>query len=176
VFERYTDRARQVLVLAQQEARRSASDHIGTEHLLLGLIDEGEALGVKAIESMGIRLDDLRGQIEARVGPAGSSVVGSPPFTPEAKRVFELAYLEARQLGHSYVGTEHLLLGILREGRGVAADVLVTMGADLEPVRQRVLDMLDSASTGEERARRSTSSRRADADRSQRGSRYPRDV
>ena len=128
MFERFTDRARRVLVLAQEEARLLNHNFIGTEHILLGLIHEGEGVAAKALESLGISLEAVREKVEETIGPAGSSTTGSPPFTPRAKKVLELSLREALQLGHNYIGTEHMLLGLVREGEGVAAQVLVSLG------------------------------------------------
>src|ERR1700694_1098960 len=142
LFERFTDRARRVLVLAQEEARLLNHNFIGTEHILLGLIHEGEGVAAKALESLGISLEAVREKVEETIGPAGSSSPGSPPFTPRAKKVLELSLREALQLGHNYIGTEHMLLGLVREGEGVAAQVLVNLGADLSRVRQQVIQLL----------------------------------
>lgn len=142
MFERFTDRARRVLVLAQEEARLLNHNFIGTEHILLGLIHEGEGVAAKALESLGVSLERVREKVELTAGPAGYSTTGSPPFTPRAKKVIELSLREALQLGHNYIGTEHMLLGVVREGKGIAAQVLVIVGADLATVRQRVLDLL----------------------------------
>jgi hypothetical protein len=142
VFERFTDRARRVLVLAQEEARLLNHNFIGTEHILLGLTHEGEGVAAKALESLGVRLEAVREKVEETVGPAGSSTTGSPPFTPRAKKVLELSLREALQLGHNYIGTEHLLLGVLREGEGVAVQVLATLGADKVRLREQVIVLL----------------------------------
>ncbi len=142
LFERFTDRARRVLVLAQEEARLLNHNFIGTEHILLGLIHEGEGVAAKALESLGVSLEAVREKVEETIGPAGSSTAGSPPFTPRAKKVLELSLREALQLGHNYIGTEHMLLGLVREGEGVAARVLVSLGADLPRVRQQVIQLL----------------------------------
>lgn len=142
MFERFTDRARRVLVLAGEEAALLGAAAIGTEHLLLGLVHEGEGAGAKALEALGLSLEKLRASVEEIVGPAGSSTTGSPPFTPRAKNVLELSLREALQLGHNYIGTEHMLLGLVREGEGVAAQVLVNLGADLSRVRQQVIQLL----------------------------------
>ncbi|HET9691150.1 MAG TPA: Clp protease N-terminal domain-containing protein, partial [Acidimicrobiales bacterium] len=155
MFERFTDRARRVLVLAQEEARLLNHNFIGTEHILLGLIHEGEGVAAKALESLGISLEAVREKVEETIGPAGSSTTGSPPFTPRAKKVLELSLREALQLGHNYIGTEHMLLGLVREGEGVAAQVLVSLGADLSRVRQQVIQLLSgyqSPSGGKEGA------------------------
>src|ERR1700726_2453663 len=139
MFERFTDRARRVVVLAQEEARMLDHSYIGTEHLLLGLIHEGEGVAAKALESLGISLEAVREKVEETIGPAGSASTGSPPFTPRAKKVLELSLREALQLGHNYIGTEHLLLGLIREGEGVAARVLENLGVDLTKVRSHVI-------------------------------------
>ncbi|MGH9293189.1 MAG: ATP-dependent Clp protease ATP-binding subunit [Acidimicrobiales bacterium] len=142
MFERFTDRARRVLVLAQEEARLLNHSFIGTEHILLGLIHEGEGLAAKALESLGVSLEAVREKVEETIGPAGVAPTGSPPFTPRAKKVLELSLREALQLGHNYIGTEHMLLGLVREGEGVAAQVLMSLGADLSRVRQQVIQLL----------------------------------
>ncbi|MET0727242.1 MAG: Clp protease N-terminal domain-containing protein, partial [Acidimicrobiales bacterium] len=142
MFERFTDRARRVVVLAQEEARLLNHNYIGTEHILLGLIHEGEGVAAKALESLGISLEAVRSQVEEIIGQGGSSPSGHIPFTPRAKKVLELSLREALQLGHNYIGTEHILLGLIREGEGVAAQVLVKLGADLSRVRQQVIQLL----------------------------------
>jgi hypothetical protein len=142
VFERFTDRARRVLVLAQEEARLLNHNFIGTEHILLGLIHEGDGVAAKALELSGISLEAVREKVEETIGPAGQSTTGSPPFTPRAKKVLELSLREALQLGHNFIGTEHMLLGVLREGEGVAVQVLTTLGADVGRVRQQVIALL----------------------------------
>ena len=142
VFERFTDRARRVVVLAQEEARLLHHNYIGTEHILLGLIHEGEGVAAKSLESLGISLEAVRNQVEEIIGQGGSSPSGHIPFTPRAKKVLELSLREALQLGHNYIGTEHILLGLIREGEGVAAQVLVKLGADLSRVRQQVIQLL----------------------------------
>jgi ATP-dependent Clp protease ATP-binding subunit ClpC len=152
LFERFTDRARRVLVLAQEEARLLNHNFIGTEHILLGLIHEGEGVAAKALESLGISLEAVREKVEETIGPAGTATTGSPPFTPRAKKVLELSLREALQLGHNYIGTEHMLLGLVREGEGVAAQVLVNLGADLSRVRQQVIQLLSGYSGSKEGA------------------------
>ncbi len=142
VFERYTDRARRVVVLAQEEARMLNHNYIGTEHILLGLIHEGEGVAAKALESLGISLEAVRQQVEEIIGQGQQAPSGHIPFTPRAKKVLELSLREALQLGHNYIGTEHILLGLIREGEGVAAQVLVKLGADLNRVRQQVIQLL----------------------------------
>ena len=142
MFERFTDRARRVVVLAQEEARLLNHSYIGTEHILLGLIHEGEGVAAKGLEALGISLEAVRAQVEEIIGQGGSSPSGHIPFTPRAKKVLELSLREALQLGHNYIGTEHILLGLIREGEGVAAQVLVKLGADLGRVRQQVIQLL----------------------------------
>ncbi|NCG22848.1 MAG: AAA family ATPase, partial [Actinobacteria bacterium] len=148
MFERFTDRARRVVVLAQEEARLLNHNYIGTEHILLGLIHEGEGVAAKALESLGISLEAVRAQVEEIIGQGGSSPSGHIPFTPRAKKVLELSLREALQLGHNYIGTEHILLGLIREGEGVAAQVLVKLGADLSRVRQQVIQLLSGYAGG----------------------------
>src|ERR1041385_3799753 len=142
MFERFTDRARRVVVLAQEEARMLNHNYIGTEHLLLGLIHEGEGVAAKALESMNISLEAVRSQVEEIIGQGQAAPTGHIPFTPRAKKVLELSLREALQLGHNYIGTEHILLGLIREGEGVAAQVLQKLGADLNRVRQQVIQLL----------------------------------
>jgi ATP-dependent Clp protease ATP-binding subunit ClpC len=142
MFERFTDRARRVMVLAQEEARMLNHNYIGTEHILLGLLGEAEGVAAKALESLGISLAAVRQQVEEIIGQGQQAPSGHIPFTPRAKKVLELAQREARALGHSYIGTEHILLGLIREGDGVAAQVLVNLGADLNRVRQQVVQLL----------------------------------
>ena len=142
MFERFTDRARRVVVLAQEEARMLNHNYIGTEHILLGLIHEGEGVAAKALESLGISLDAVREQVQEIIGQGQQTQSGHIPFTPRAKKVLELSLREGLQLGHSYIGTEHILLGLIREGEGVAAQVLVKLGADLSTVRTTVIQLL----------------------------------
>ncbi len=142
MFERFTDRARRVVVLAQEEARMLNHNYIGTEHILLGLIHEGEGVAAKALESLSISLDGVREQVQEIIGQGQQAPSGHIPFTPRAKKVLELSLREALQLGHNYIGTEHILLGLIREGEGVAAQVLVKLGADLNRVRQQVIQLL----------------------------------
>jgi ATP-dependent Clp protease ATP-binding subunit ClpC len=157
MFERFTERARRVVVLAQEEARMLNHNYIGTEHLLLGLIHEGEGVAAKALESLGISLQAVRRQVEEIIGQGQEAPPGHIAFTPRAKKVLELSLREAKELGHNYIGTEHILLGLIREGEGVAAQVLVKLGAGLERVRQQVIGLLHgyqgqepaSAGTGE---------------------------
>jgi hypothetical protein len=142
MFERFTDRARRVVVLAQEESRLLGHNYIGTEHILLGLLHEGEGIAAKALESLEISLRDARAQVERVVGHGGPAPPGHIPFTPRAKKVLELSLREALQLGHNYIGTEHVLLGLIREGEGVGAQVLIKLGVDLSRARQVVLAML----------------------------------
>ncbi|MGH3739094.1 MAG: ATP-dependent Clp protease ATP-binding subunit [Micromonosporaceae bacterium] len=152
MFERFTDRARRVVVLAQEEARMLNHNYIGTEHILLGLIHEGEGVAAKALESLGISLEGVRQQVEEIIGQGQQAPSGHIPFTPRAKKVLELSLREALQLGHNYIGTEHILLGLIREGEGVAAQVLVKLGADLNRVRQQVIQLLSGYQGGKEPA------------------------
>jgi ATP-dependent Clp protease ATP-binding subunit ClpA len=142
MFEKFTDRARRVIVLAQEEARMLDHDYIGTEHLLLGLIHEGEGVAARALESLGISLENVRQNVEETIGRGQHELSGHIPFTPRAKKVLELSLRESQQLGHEYIGTEHILLGLIREGEGVAAQVLIKLGADLNRVRQQVLQLV----------------------------------
>src|SRR5438046_933223 len=145
MFERFTDRARRVVVLAQEEARMLNHNYIGTEHILLGLIHEGEGVAAKALESLNISLEAVRQQVEEIIGQGQAAPTGHIPFTPRAKKVLELSLREALQLGHNYIGTEHILLGLIREGEGVAAQVLQKLGADLNRVRQQVTEELSGS-------------------------------
>ena len=142
MFERFTDRARRVVVLAAEEARMLNHNYIGTEHILLGLIHEGEGVAARALQALGISLEAVRQQVEEIIGQGQEAPSGHIPFTPRAKKVLELSLREALQLGHDYIGTEHILLGLIREGDGVAAQVLVKLGADLNRVRQQVIQLL----------------------------------
>jgi len=144
MFERFTDRARRVVVLAQEEARMLNHNYIGTEHILLGLIHEGEGVAAKALTSLGISLEAVRQQVEEIIGQGQQAPSGHIPFTPRAKKVLELSLREALQLGHNYIGTEHILLGLIREGEGIAAQVLVRLGADLNRVRVQVIHLVHS--------------------------------
>jgi ATP-dependent Clp protease ATP-binding subunit ClpC len=152
MFERFTDRARRVVVLAQEEARGLNHNYIGTEHILLGLIHEGEGVASKALESLGISLEAVREQVQEIIGQGQQAPTGHIPFTPRAKKVLELSLREALQLGHNYIGTEHILLGLIREGEGVAAQVLVKLGADLSRVRQQVIQLISGYQGGKEGA------------------------
>jgi ATP-dependent Clp protease ATP-binding subunit ClpC len=142
MFERFTDHARQVVVLAQDEARALGHPAIGSEHLLLGLLRDDGGLAGRVLESLGVETEDVRRQVELRVGRGDRETGGQIPFTPEATKVLELSLREALALGHNYIGTEHILLGLVREGRGVGARVLVDAGADADPVRRALLDAL----------------------------------
>ena len=149
MFERFTDRARRVIVLAQEEARTLQHNYIGTEHLLLGLIREGEGVAAKALAAKGVTLEDTRKQVEEMIGKGNAAPNGHIPFTPHAKQVLELSLREALQLGHSYIGTEHILLGLIREGEGVGTQVLIKMDVDLGELRSATIDMIrgNSATT-----------------------------
>ncbi len=146
--ERFTDRARQVIVLAQEEARMLDHNYVGTEHILLGLLRESEGIAAKALTSRGISLDAVRQQVEEIIGRGSQppSASGHIPFTPRAKKVLELSLREALQLGHDYIGTEHILLGLIREGDGVAAHILDESGVDLNQARQQVIGLLTGRS------------------------------
>ena len=141
----FTDRARRVVVLAQDEARLRNHNDLGTEHLLLGLIREGEGVAVRALESLGISVAAVGARVQEIIGQGQSAPTGHIPFTPRAKKVLELSLREALLLGHDYIGTEHLLLGLIGEGEGVAAQVLMQLGADLSRVRQRVIELRSGA-------------------------------
>ena len=158
MFERFTDRARRVVVLAQEEARMLNHNYIGTEHLLLGLIHEGDGVAAKALESLNISLGAVREQVQEIIGKGQQAPSGHIPFTPRAKKVLELSLREALQLGHNYIGTEHILLGLIREGEGVAAQVLVKLGADLGRVRQQVIQLLSGYQGGKDTASAGVSS------------------
>jgi ATP-dependent Clp protease ATP-binding subunit ClpA len=141
VFERFTDRARRVVVLAQEEARRLSHDHIGTEHILLGLIGEEDGVAGHTLRSFGIGGEQVRNDVEEIIGRGSEAPGGHIPFTSQAKKVLELSLREALNLHHSYIGTEHILLGLIRESEGVAARVLVNRGARLEAVRAQVITL-----------------------------------
>ena len=148
MFERFTDRARRVIVLAQEEARTLQHNYIGTEHLLLGLIREGEGVAAKALASKGVSLDDTRKQVEEMIGKGNASPNGHIPFTPHARQVLELSLREALQLGHSYIGTEHILLGLIHEGEGVGTQVLIKMDVNLGELRSATIDLIRGNSGG----------------------------
>src|ERR687892_492040 len=148
MFERFTDEARRVVVLSQEEARLLNHNYIGTEHILLGLLHEGEGIAAQALGSLGVTLHVVRRQVEEIIGRGGSAPFGDIPFTPRAKKVLELSLREAMDLGHDHIRTEHVLLGLVREGEGVAAQVLVTLGADLPKVRDRVVQILSDGAAG----------------------------
>src|SRR5438045_1509272 len=141
MFERFTARARRTIVLAQEESRMLNHNYIGTEHILLGLIQEGEGVAATVLESLDVSLERVRRQVEEVIGRGNAAPTGHIPFTPRAKKVLELSLREALQLGHSYIGTEHILLGVIREGEGVAAQVLESSGASLDRVRQKVIEL-----------------------------------
>ena len=145
MFERFTDRARRVVVLAQDEARRLDHDYIGTEHLLLGLLHEGQGVAAQALDGLGVDLAEVRRRVEEIIGRGQHAPSGHIPFTPRAKKVLELSLREALDLGHDYIGTEHILLGIVREGQGVAAQVLAAMGAGEDAIRAKVSELLGPA-------------------------------
>ncbi|MBI3999885.1 MAG: AAA family ATPase, partial [Candidatus Omnitrophica bacterium] len=146
MFDRFTERARKVIILAKEEAKRFNHDYIGTEHILLGLIKEGESVAAAVLQNLGLSLDTIRLEVEKLVQFGPSTIVsGDIPFTPKAKKVIELAMDEARRLGHNYIGTEHLLLGLIKEGEGVASHVLMNVGLDLNKVRSEVIKLLGSS-------------------------------
>jgi ATP-dependent Clp protease ATP-binding subunit ClpC len=149
MFNRFTERARKVIILAKEEARRFNHDYIGTEHILLGLIREGEGVAAAVLQKLGLSLENIRLEIEKLVQPGPTTqIIGDIPFTPRAKKALELAAEEARALGHNYIGTEHLLLGLIREGEGIASQVLLNLGLDLNSVRNEVMELLGSALPG----------------------------
>ncbi|MFA5155796.1 MAG: ATP-dependent Clp protease ATP-binding subunit [Candidatus Omnitrophota bacterium] len=149
MFNRFTERARKVIILAKEEARRFNHDYIGTEHILLGLIREGEGVAAAVLQKLGVSLENIRLEIEKLVQPGPTTqIIGDIPFTPRAKKALELAAEEARSLGHNYIGTEHILLGLIREGEGVASQVLLNLGLDLNRVRSEVMELLGSALPG----------------------------
>jgi len=145
VFERFTERARQVVVLAQDEARALAHNYIGTEHVLLGLLREEEGIAARVLESLGVTIEDVRSQVGRIVGQGDEVATGQIPFTPRAKKVLELAQREALSLGHNYIGTEHVLLGLARENQGVASRILLDLGSDSERIRNEVTRMLSGS-------------------------------
>jgi ATP-dependent Clp protease ATP-binding subunit ClpC len=144
MFERFTSRARQIMALAQDQARARSHDHVGTEHILLGLIQQGESVATQVLESLGVSLDAASQQLEQTLGSGGGAASGHVPLAPQARKVLQLSLREALQLGHSYIGTEHILLGLIREGEGAAAQVLAGLGVDLAKTRHRVLQLLHS--------------------------------
>ena len=151
MFERFTDRARRVIVLAQEEARSLQHNYIGTEHLLLGLIREGEGVAAKALASKGVELEATRKQVIEMIGKGNASSNGHIPFTSHAKQVLELSLREALQLGHSYIGTEHILLGLIREGEGVGTQVLIKMEVNLGELRSATIDMIRGNAGGDDK-------------------------
>jgi Clp amino terminal domain, pathogenicity island component len=167
MFERFTDRARRIVVLARQEARQLDHDQVGTEHVLLGLLREGEGVGVKALVALGIDLQDVRQQVEGLIGHGSQAPSGRIPFTGPAKHVLELSLREALQFGHNYIGTEHILLGLIREEDGVAAQVLAGVGADAGKVRRQVILLLHgySAAQSEQTLAPQTQARQAQSPR-----------
>ena len=153
MFERFTERARQVVVFAQDEARLLKHNYIGTEHLLLGLLREEEGIGARVLMSFGVTIDVVREQVIRIIGVGEQAGVGKIPFTPRAKKILELALREAISLGHKYIGTEHILLGLLREGEGVALQVLLDFGLDEEEIRTEVIRFLSDSAAAEEETR-----------------------
>ena len=144
MFERFTEPARQVVVSAQVEARALRHNYIGTEHILLGLIRQGDSLAARVLDSLGVGFEDVRSQVARIVGEGDEVTTGQIPFTPRAKRVLELSLREGLSLGHNYIGTEHLLLGLARENEGVAIQILLDFGADAEKIRNEVIGLLSS--------------------------------
>lgn len=150
MFERFTDRARYAVVIAQEEARRLNHNYIGTEHLLLGLVRTEQGLAARALTAMAVSLDDVRSGVEQIIGRGQDPVAAHIPFTPRAKNVLELSLREAVRLRHNYIGTEHILLGLIREGEGVAAQVLRSRGLDLVAVTTKVHELMQGLATGTE--------------------------
>src|ERR1700752_3808712 len=146
-FDKFTERARKVLSLAQEEAQRYQHNYIGTEHLLLGLVREGEGVAAKVLSNLGVELNKVRSAVEFIIGRGDRIVLGEIGLTPRAKKVIELAVDEARRLNHHYIGTEHLLLGLVREGEGIAAGVLESLGVNLEKVRTQVMQVVNQSSS-----------------------------
>src|ERR671927_1875583 len=144
-FDKFTERARKVLVLAQEEAQRFNHNYIGTEHLLLGLVREGEGIAAKVLGNLGVELNKVRSAVEFIIGRGDRMVIGDISLTPRAKKVIELAVEEARRLNHNYIGTEHLLLGLVREGEGIAAGVLESLGVNLDKVRAQVMQVVSQS-------------------------------
>src|SRR5438094_843475 len=155
-FDKFTERARKVLQLAQEEAQRFNHNYIGTEHLLLGLVREGEGVAAKVLANLGVELNKVRSAVEFIIGRGDRAVMGEIGLTPRAKKVIELAVDEARRLGHHYIGTEHLLLGLIREGEGIAAGVLESLGVNLEKVRTEVIKVLTQTGSAPSHERRSS--------------------
>jgi ATP-dependent Clp protease ATP-binding subunit ClpC len=169
MFERFTDRARQVVALAQDEARRLNHNYLGTEHLLLGLVREGDGVAAKALKSLGISLEAVRQEVEEIIGQGQQAPAGRIPFTPRAKKVLQLSQREALALGRNDIGTEHILLGLIREGEGVAAQVLLLLGADVHRVRQQVIQLLAGFQDKDEPKSGRAARRSGKAGRRQRG-------
>src|SRR5436305_7847254 len=149
-FDKFTERARRVLTLAQEEAQRFNHNYIGTEHLLLGLVREGDGVAAKVLNNLGVELSKVRSAVEFIIGRGEKSISGEIGLTPRAKKVIELAVEEARRLNHSYIGTEHLLLGLVREGEGIAFGVLESLGVNLEKVRTQVIQVVSQSGSGTE--------------------------
>jgi ATP-dependent Clp protease ATP-binding subunit ClpA len=150
-FDKFTERAKKVLTLAQSEAKRFNHNYIGTEHLLLGLVAEGEGIAAKVLTNLNVGLNQVRGAVEYVIGRGDRMVIGDISLTPRAKKVIELAVEEARQLNHNYIGTEHLLLGLIREGEGIAAGVLISLGVDMERAREQIIQVISQAPPGGDR-------------------------
>jgi ATP-dependent Clp protease ATP-binding subunit ClpC len=148
VFERFTERARQVVVLAGEEARSLRHNYIGTEHILLGLLREKEGIAARALRSLDVTVEHVREQVKRIVGPGEELTEGQVPFTPRTKKVLELALRESKSLGHNYIATEHILLGLIREGEGIAARILLDFGADPQKIRDEVIRMLSPHDAG----------------------------
>src|SRR5437762_10466564 len=161
MFERFTEKAIKVIMLAQEEARRLGHNFVGTEQILLGLIGEGTGIAAKTLKGMGVNLKEARAEVEKIIGRGSGFVAVEIPFTQRAKRVLELSWDEARQLGHNYIGTEHLLLGLIREGEGVAARVLENLGVDLTKVRSHVIRLLGESGAATAGATTSTGTGRS---------------
>jgi ATP-dependent Clp protease ATP-binding subunit ClpC len=153
VFERFTEQARRVVVLAQDEARALEHNYIGTEHILLGLLRMNEGLAARALESLEVTVEEVRAQVALIVGQGDEVTAGQIPFTPRAKKVLDLALREALSLGHDYIGPEHILLGLVRENQGLAARILLDLGADAEKVREEIIRMLSGSGSGPARGR-----------------------
>src|SRR5580700_5925066 len=154
MFERFTNHGRHTVVLAQEEARRLQHNYIGTEHVLLGLLGESGGVAARILESFGMSVEGTRQEVKTIVGTGSGAISGHIPFTPRAKKILELALREALQLHHNYIGTEHILLGVIREGDGVGAQILKRHSADLMPIRMAVIDLLASVPTEATRGRR----------------------
>ena len=162
-FDKFTERARKVLTLAQEEAQRFNHNYIGTEHLLLGLVREGDGVAARVLSNMGVQLPKVRSAVEFIIGRGEQAPTGDIGLTPRAKKVIELAVDEARRLNHHYIGTEHLLLGLVREGEGIAAGVLESLGVNLEKVRAQVMQVVNQSSSSYNQPKQSTKTPYMDA-------------